>query len=220
MDEPSKFRPIDLGLLGNKDLHSAVPLVLQSNYEWIKAENKVKLKESLQAKVGVTAPDLRLIPEALEILKTREACGCACHLRTVPFGKVVFHVARDRPTGRVQARPLDGSVHARYLAVNQSSGMRRVRVTAAGHGGYWRCGGRRARVHHHQTPGEHHSSQLLPHLQLYGGTETRGPAADEVSVYCLYIMFFKIECKFYELGDKLKLKWPVHVIADYVYIYT
>ena len=68
MDELSKFRPIDLGLglLGNKDLHSAVPLVLQSNYEWIKAENKVKLKESIQ---GVTAPELHLIPEALEMLK-------------------------------------------------------------------------------------------------------------------------------------------------------
>ena len=59
---PSKFRPINL--------LPSVPLVLQSNYEWIKAENKVKLKEGLQAEVGVTAPELHLIPEALEMLKT------------------------------------------------------------------------------------------------------------------------------------------------------
>ena len=70
MDAPSKFRPINVGQLGCKGLPSAVPLVLQSNYEWIKAENKVKLKEDLQAEVGVTAPELHLIPEALEMLKT------------------------------------------------------------------------------------------------------------------------------------------------------
>ena len=71
MDAPSKFRPIKLGLRNEKTyIHSAVPLILQSNYEWIEAENKVKLKEDSQERVAVTAPELNLIPKALEILET------------------------------------------------------------------------------------------------------------------------------------------------------
>lgn len=68
--EPGKFRHLKLSLPDNKKLSSAIPLVLQSNYQWNKATGEVAKGEASSIATSVIGTELQLVPEALELLKT------------------------------------------------------------------------------------------------------------------------------------------------------
>lgn len=65
---PRKFRPFKLKLPNHEDL-SAIPLVLQSTYQWNKDAGTVTEPKNNGDAAGVPN-ELQLIPEALDLLKT------------------------------------------------------------------------------------------------------------------------------------------------------
>ena len=102
-----------------------------------------------------------------------EARGRARRVRPLPHGQVLLHLADSGEARRVQAGPLDGGVHSRHLAVQHCSGVRGVRVSAAGHGGDRCSGGGGARVHYNQAACQYHPPQLPLRVQLDGSTEAQ-----------------------------------------------
>ena len=61
-----KFRPIKLGR-PNQELSTAIPVVLQSNYKW---DNEMRTLTITEAETPSAINQLKLVPEALELLKT------------------------------------------------------------------------------------------------------------------------------------------------------
>lgn len=74
---PPDFRSLKLSLPNHEDVSQAIPLVLQSTYQWNKATGTVTVTEpkqngeaSIETAPSSASKELQLVPEALELLKT------------------------------------------------------------------------------------------------------------------------------------------------------
>lgn len=71
----SPFRPLKLSLPHHEDVPPAIPLVLQSTYQWNKAtgtvtESKQNGEASIETAPSSASKELKPVPEALDLLKT------------------------------------------------------------------------------------------------------------------------------------------------------